>query len=154
MHISAGTIVSHSEWYGLYQSDFSIQAYRWDDKVLQKLVEMEVDLESRQPAERRKEAVKLHLPRLRSFYLSVGNANLYRSHSICLCCLREPVEHELPCGHFVCTPCAIDYGSIEDEKLLYMKLCPLHEDIEWQIPRLLTALRPPSVALRVLSLDG
>ncbi|KAF9697343.1 hypothetical protein EKO04_005060 [Ascochyta lentis] len=78
----------------------------------------------------------------------------YNSHSVCFCCLSEPPEHSLPCGHVLCTPCAKTYGRQHSKTEVDIQKCPL--DVRparvyqpWRIH-----FKPKSAGVRVLTLDG
>ena len=78
----------------------------------------------------------------------------YSSHSVCFCCLSEPPEHSLPCGHVLCTPCIKTYGQQHNKTEVDIQKCTL--DIHaarayrpWRIH-----FKPESAGVRVLTLDG
>ena len=83
-----------------------------------------------------------------------GKSQGYVSHSVCFCCLSEPPEHSLPCGHVLCTPCVKTYGWHHSKTEVDMQKCPL--DIRaarayqpWRIH-----FKPESAGVRILTLDG
>ena len=54
-----------------------------------------------------------------------GRANSFISHSTCFCCLFEPPEHALPCGHVLCTPCLVAYGKSRGKTVVELSGCPM-----------------------------
>ncbi|UPX14192.1 uncharacterized protein EKO05_0004682 [Ascochyta rabiei] len=85
---------------------------------------------------------------------TTGRLQGYNSHSVCFCCLSEPPEHSLPCGHVLCTPCVKTYGQQHSRTEVDIQKCPL--DIQparvyqpWRI-----YFKPKSAGVRILTLDG
>lgn len=78
----------------------------------------------------------------------------YNSHSVCFCCLSEPPEHPLPCGHVLCSPCIKTYGRPRGKTEIEIQGCPLesHNTQFHQLCRLHT--KPDAAGVRVLTLDG
>jgi hypothetical protein len=76
------------------------------------------------------------------------------SNTVCLCCLSEPPEHSLPCGHVLCTPCIETYGRRRSKTEVDIEDCPL-ETVPAQLRKPWTVyFKPDSAGVRVLALDG
>ena len=77
---------------------------------------------------------------------------LYRSNTTCLACLRRSPEHVLRCGHSMCSTCVEIFGegSYDAEREYIVKRCLLCGGAELLTVR----LKPPTAAMRVLSVDG
>jgi hypothetical protein len=78
----------------------------------------------------------------------------YNSHSVCFCCLSEPPEHALPCGHVLCTDCVKTYGERRNKIEIEMQGCPLETTSTQLYQSWRIYLKPESAAVRVLTLDG
>jgi hypothetical protein len=137
---------------GRYFTTFVKEQFRWDESILQRLKSTEPEIGiSKEDA--RVKVTRQHLARLRNFF-SKTRLDTTIFHTTCLCCLHDPPEHKLPCSHLICTPCARDFGQVNDDHVLTIDICPLHESHDWNSPQQLTRLQPPSAGLRILSLDG
>jgi predicted acylesterase/phospholipase RssA len=136
-----------------HQDEFQLNVYTRLDQLLQLLhakIEEEQIAEDRAAADIHKETVMTH------FFERVANGHndKFISHSACFCCLFEPPEHALPCGHVLCTPCLKAYGHVKNETLVEVFECPL-EPLKRELHQAWrVSLKPPSAGVRVLSLDG
>lgn len=81
-------------------------------------------------------------------------AQLFQSHSVCLCCLFEQPEHVLPCGHMLCTSCIKSYGRMKSKTLIEIQDCPLEPNKIGKYNPSTVYLKPEMAAHRVLVLDG
>ena len=77
------------------------------------------------------------------------------SHTTCFCCLFEPPEHALSCGHVLCTPCLRAYGRSRGRNTVEIEGCPMERSSgrskygSWKV-----LLKPDAAGLRILTLDG
>lgn len=145
-----------------YTASFSAEAHRaqWQTDVYDKMVALwqrtrgEVDdgkSEQRAMAQLHREKV---LPKFIK-HASHGDPRAFMSHTVCMCCLFEPPEHALRCGHIICTECLKIYGRTSSNGLCVDIMdCPLElmESRTQQPWRVL--LKPSSCGIRMLSLDG
>lgn len=89
-------------------------------------------------------------------HASNGDPQAFISHTVCFCCLFEPPEHALPCGHIICTPCLRTYGRSEHHLNRYFEIaeCPM----EKRECRFMNAwkvyLKPSTCGVRILTMDG
>ena len=147
---------------GAYFSSFSAEMYRvtFRNDVYTTLVELLDKLhEATKDSTHRELAKASEIHRdyvLRNFYHHIGGPQNFISHTACFCCLVSPPEHALPCGHILCTACIKAFGTPYGRTIIEMKWCPLHyNEIEgpfehrWPI-----SIKPPSLGVRVLCLDG
>lgn len=81
-------------------------------------------------------------------------AQLFQSHSVCLCCLFEQPEHVLPCSHILCSSCVKSYGKLKSKMLIEIQDCPLEADMAGKYKPSTVYLKPEMAGLRVLVLDG
>lgn len=148
---------------GDYIAGFSFDGYRqqfqestyYKLKALRKRVKARIEdgvSEQQAAAEIHRELV---LPAFLE-HASRGDAQAFISHTVCFCCLFEPPEHALPCGHIICTPCLKAYGKAQLSLRGYVEIsdCPMekkerHFRHAWPV-----YLKPPSCGVRVLTLDG
>ena len=146
---------------GGYVSDFSFENYQREFHAktyfhLQRLLGRLADYTNKGVIQRIA-AARVHQDDvLGSFY---GNrtkeeTRVFQSHSVCLCCLFEPPEHALPCGHVLCTPCVKLYGRIKSKHLIKMHECPLETNTPGTCQSLTLYLKPDSAGVRILTLDG
>lgn len=144
---------------GEYQSSFSAEAHRQTYRHfifgnLQQLLSRLTKLRREMPESEQEIAAQLHQDTiLQPFYLHVGGAHRYVSHSTCLSCLVSPAEHCLPCGHVLCTPCVKDFGKRKGPLAVEMEFCPLHKATPSSWLKVVP-LKPEHAGSRVLSLDG
>jgi hypothetical protein len=146
---------------GGYASDFSFESYQkeFHDKVyfsLQYLLERVIECTSKGEIPHIV-AARIHRDDVLSFFY--GNrtkreARAFQSHSVCFCCLFEPPEHALPCGHVLCTPCVKSYGRVKSKSLIEMHECPLETNTPGRCQSLTLYLKPEEAGVRVLTLDG
>lgn len=105
------------------------------------------------------EAKKVHLQdTMTPFWKLLNNTPINRhlhSHTACFCCLLSVPQHDLPCGHTLCTECAKMYGESDSRGMaLRLQRCPFctgrpEQDEPWTIQ-----LKPKSAGARILTLDG
>lgn len=144
---------------GLYQSSFNYDDYiaEWEDLMQKNISHIEKVIQEKLSADRKldeNDAVSAyHLEQVNMFYRSVGGYPKYKSHSVCLCCLREVPKHPLPCGHVLCYEC-VCMRSQRERNSISLQRCPLHLSSEpfnrpWSIVR-----KPDLAGVRLLSLDG
>jgi hypothetical protein len=81
-------------------------------------------------------------------------ARAFQSHSVCFCCLFEPPEHALPCGHVLCTSCVRSYSRVKTENLFEIHECPLEINTPDRCQSLTVYLKPEAAGVRILTLDG
>ena len=148
---------------GGYVSSFSFDDYRekFQDGVYLRLEELlkrlrskvqeGAEFEAQAAAEIHKEEVLMHF----YHHSARGRAEAFISHSTCFCCLFEPPEHALPCGHVLCTPCLRAYGHARGRTVVEIDGCPL-ESLNrrsrygfWRV-----FLKPDAAGIRILTLDG
>jgi predicted acylesterase/phospholipase RssA len=93
------------------------------------------------------------------FYIAIGPAGQFLSHSTCFCCLMHSPQHVLRCRHVLCTQCVRAYGrsldaNAESRSVLSLDCCPLHpDDTRWQNPCIIR-FEPEHAGVRLLCLDG
>jgi hypothetical protein len=146
---------------GAYVSDFSVESYQkeFHSKVyfsLQHLLERLAECTNKGETQHAA-AARIHRDGVLSFFY--GNrtkeeARAFQSHSVCLCCLFEPPEHALPCGHVLCTPCVKSYGRVKSKNLIEMHECPLETNTPGRCQSLTLYLKPEATGVRILTLDG
>jgi hypothetical protein len=154
---TAFTMLGTSEYYGNFENSFKLEQFSWESMILGKLESLQEAYKSRECNDMRQSRVYVHAHILQSFYKSIGGARCFRLNSICLCCLSNPPEHELECGHILCTECARDFGRVESNREVVIDKCPLHDAAEStpiQPAPTIMKLQPPFSGLRVLILDG
>ena len=81
-------------------------------------------------------------------------AQLFQSHSVCLCCLFEQPEHVLPCSHILCTSCVKSYGKPKSKTLMEIQDCPLEADMAGKYKSSTVYIMPETAGQRILVLDG
>lgn len=72
-------------------------------------------------------------------------------HTVCWCCLFEPPEHTLSCGHVLCTSCVKDYGQATSRTMVEIHQCPL-EPNGARNPQSVY-FKPEAAGTRILVLD-
>jgi len=82
-------------------------------------------------------------------------------NSICLCCLFNPPDYTLSCGHAICLDCIKDFGHLVPGPRVVVDECPLHaRDGFWGVgdgagtKATIIDLDAAHAGLRVLTLDG
>ena len=77
------------------------------------------------------------------------------NHGVCYFCLMSQPDHFLPCGHVLCSQCALDCGSPSGQDFINLRRCPLHElgSGYFQSP-LYIYVQPSKAGVRILALDG
>ncbi|KAF1956454.1 hypothetical protein CC80DRAFT_516035 [Byssothecium circinans] len=144
-----------SRWsFETLQEEFSCNTYFRFEELLQLLKSRigPFDDEQRIAAAIHKDDVMTY------FYRHVsgdGRPERYNSHTVCFCCLCEPPEHALPCGHVLCSQCIRTYGQQRSKMEIELQGCPL-ETMQtnpmyqsWRFH-----LKPESAGVRILTLDG
>jgi hypothetical protein len=144
---------------GAYESDFSPDSFQdeWLQLLQADIHKLQDDLGNRLIRYRdhteKTLASELHQEVMKTFYSRLGGAENFKSHATCFCCLREPPEHPLPCGHVLCTPCVYAYGRQQPPSEVYMDHCPLHNLNTFGRPWAIK-FKPPLAGVRILTLDG
>lgn len=83
-----------------------------------------------------------------------GRSERYNSHSVCFCCLTEPPQHPLPCGHVLCTSCIKTYGRQRSRTEIEMQGCPLDVQTTQAFQVWRVHIKPEAAGVRILALDG
>jgi hypothetical protein len=143
----------NAECIGDFRSSFGPLKFAWPSKILTCMMSLQDSYDSQHFSEPRKARARAHNHTLQDFYKDFNIV----SNSICLCCLSNPPEYQLECGHFLCHECALDFGCRDGNRILVIKHCPLHGDLgsiqATSVPTVVD-LQPPHSGLRVLVLDG
>lgn len=146
---------------GTFEMSFEMdQILAWEQDVLAQLIAMHDRLRRRFSFESKEAIVEAHAQLLPSIY-RVGNRSAdkvmeFRLNSICVACLCNPPQHQLDCGHIICTACAKDFGQ-HDGRSVKLVGCPLLDHLDgssFESTPLNIDLAPPFSGLRVLTLDG
>lgn len=154
---------------GQYESRFTFAAYQQEFRhnVFYRLSDLLSDLHNRllskgteiNQAVTEKITADIHRDAgLRPFYVNVSGIedvpDLFNSHTACLCCLFEPPEHLLPCGHVICTSCARSYGNNLDSNSIDVPECPLENGASFKLSPCKIRIKPRAAGVRLLVLDG
>lgn len=102
-------------------------------------------------------AQRIHKQLIQAFYrkhstLAAGLFPNYVDHTACLACLIGLANHTLPCGHAICSDCAVTFGTYYGETALKVFECPI-DGRAFHSPKLVNR-EPPLAGVRVLSIDG
>jgi hypothetical protein len=97
-------------------------------------------------------ANEIHRREIQPSYRRLGQAEAFKNHLTCFCCLREMPEHPLPCGHVLCERCVVAHGREKDQNTIEIKNCPL-EGSQFPTPWHVRS-KPVNAGVRILSLDG
>ncbi|KAK6220922.1 hypothetical protein LQW54_001842 [Pestalotiopsis sp. IQ-011] len=140
-------------FYGDFSHTFEPFKYHWEQKVRARVTELNRDIQWHGGKDPRKVRAAAHTQALKRFYASiVQDPSSFISHSICLCCLSNPPQYRLNCGHVICLECALDYGQTEASKRqITLECCPIHNNSSVEDKIYLT---PEHSGLRILTLDG
>lgn len=78
------------------------------------------------------------------------------SNTRCLCCLIEPPDFSLECGHAICYSCVKIFGHKLPQDLVYtLDSCPLcSQGNQTQQPFARIQLKPEKAGVRILAIDG
>ncbi|KAF2969406.1 hypothetical protein GQX73_g4164 [Xylaria multiplex] len=155
MHRSSNKYTS-DDWWGEFKHDFDLDKFNWPDRILGRMEDMQKDVWC-DNGDSRQARVLAHGRTLKRFYKNLTDDLGIFSNSICLCCLSNPPDHELSCGHVICLECAKDFGRVDDYLRITVDQCPMHDALlRDQVTRQPTviAVQPPQSGLRVLVLDG
>jgi hypothetical protein len=135
----------------------------WSGRVKREIYRVDAELQEALRRDRgsSKEAclLELHNRTMRQFYRDIGAADHFLSHYTCLCCLMQPPQHALRCGHVLCTQCVRAYGRPMDtttskQNVLSLDCCPLHPtNTRWSTPCIIR-FKPEMAGVRLLCLDG
>jgi len=146
---------------GSYDSEFSFENYH---EEFRKKVYLRLDYLLKLLSDRLKKgeapataAARIHRDDgLSMFYEehTKKEARAFQSHSVCFCCLFEPPEHALPCGHVLCTPCVRSHGRPKSKNLFEIHECPLEINTPGRCLSVTLYVKPEAAGLRVLTLDG
>jgi hypothetical protein len=149
LHRAKGTMGT-MEYFGSFKTSFNPEHFCWENLILKNMSLLD-DAGYRHEGETpRSSQIHKHQQTLDQFY-GRFDADTLLSNSICLCCLTNPPEHHLHCGHILCTDCAMDLGQLGETSRIVMSKCPLHDgDFDTTI----IPIPPPFSGLRVLTLDG
>lgn len=154
---------------GNYYSTFSFDAYKqeFEESTYHKLVLLSERVRTRakdglsaegiSAVSEEQAAADVHRELVLQWFFehaSRNNPQAFTSHTVCFCCLFEPPEHALPCGHIICTRCLKTYGKIQLNRYVEITECPMEKRERrfrhaWRIQ-----FKPPSCGVRVLTLDG
>ena len=152
-HYRGGQTIEHK---GEFVSRFNPDEYDWAARVLEEIENLQgFSLEHEWNGDRHG-WVQAHQNCVQQFYKKLGVPKEFGSHAICLCCLSNPPEHHLQCGHVICNPCAIDFGRDDDLTQIVVEQCPVCEEaVPGNKMSQTTILRPPQFSgQRILVLDG
>jgi GTPase SAR1 family protein len=143
---------------GPYSPEFDADAFfdTWMKQIAKELAGLETKL--RQPGDDddtdQKEVFRLHREVIGSHKSSLGTTAGFFSHATCFCCVRQIPEHVLPCGHVLCTPCILSFGTLSGGAY-ELDCCPLHPDeTDWMNNLVRIKFKPRDAGVRVLCLDG
>ncbi|KAI0965763.1 hypothetical protein F4678DRAFT_467205 [Xylaria arbuscula] len=145
------------EQYGRFETKFEPDKYDWPGRVLKHMERMQKEGLWHNNADSREARIHAHRTIVQRFYKNFNDGLGVFSNSICLCCLSNPPDHQLSCGHVICPECAKDFGSPDGHLKLEIKACPIHDlPLRNQLTSQPTtvAIQPPDSGLRVLVLDG
>lgn len=152
-HYRAGQSFEHR---GRFENSFDPKEYKWADQVLGGIEDVQERFSGYHWNGLRHGWAEAHKRCIKQFYTKLGEPRLFDSHAICLCCLANPPEHHLQCGHVICSPCAIDFGRNDTITEIVVEECPVCDDdtrgnasLQTIIPR-----PPPFSGQRILVLDG
>ena len=148
---------------GDYQSSFSAKVYgkQWLATLKQNLDDVQKEFQDQDSRNGRttssnQTALEVHRNHMSKFFMRVGGATKYVSHTTCFCCLKEVPQHLVFCGHVLCTACIEAYGTTSSQSgasRISLSACPLHPmDLfvdQWHV-----SFKPLYAGVRVLSLDG
>lgn len=150
----ARTTMHTTDWEGEFRSSFNRNRFAWESRVLQQMRVLEERYRWYDPENPRSARSRAHRCSLLELCAHIKTRHFF-SNSICVCCLANPPEHELRCGHVICTECAMDFGRIDSRTRIAIDRCPLHNGTLGSYePRQTVNLEPPFTGLRVLVLDG
>ncbi|KAJ8132294.1 hypothetical protein O1611_g1330 [Lasiodiplodia mahajangana] len=155
MHRSS-TKWTSQEYAGRFTHDFDPATFNWPNKILGRMEEMQKSVWY-ENGNSRQARVLAHSSTLRGFYKNLNDDSGIFSNSICLCCLSNPPDHELSCGHIICLECAKDFGRVDGHLRVIVDQCPMHDTaLGNQLTRQPTVIpvQPSQSGLRVLVLDG
>ncbi|KXJ85558.1 hypothetical protein Micbo1qcDRAFT_127798 [Microdochium bolleyi] len=159
LHRGKSLFLPNREEWGAFCHSFEQvrNSYAWENKVLERIKTMHASSMWHGNNNRRASQAGAHLRILRPFYARLmGNDKMF-CNSVCLCCLTNTPDHQLPCGHTICLECAKDFGMFAGRLRIEMDQCPLHNgDVTGQDGtfKSIIELDPPHSGLRVLLLDG
>ncbi|KAI0490190.1 hypothetical protein F4859DRAFT_183291 [Xylaria cf. heliscus] len=155
-HRASNRYINDEKW-GEFSHKFDPAKFNWPDRVLGRMEQMQKDPVWHSSNSSRQDRVISHGKTIQRFYKNfTGDQGIF-SNSICLCCLSNPPDHQLSCGHTICLECAKDFGRIDDHLKVVIDQCPLHDTIlhnQLTNEPTIIAVQPPHSGLRVLVLDG
>lgn len=155
IHRAPGFLAA-SDYQGGYESSFDRTRYAWELRVLKHMNILEHHHQWQDPNNPRLARAKAHQQSMRRLYDQLDVKNFFLN-SACLCCLANAPEHELQCGHVLCTECVMDFGKTISRTQVVLDKCPLHDDASSSNGPLqsnVVHLPPPLSGLRILVLDG
>ena len=145
---------------GEFENHFNPELYDWSARVLGEIEKLQELSPGQEWNGLRHGWVKAHRKCIKQFYkklnVSANGSTSFNSHTICLCCLSNPPEHHLQCGHIICNPCAIDFSTNDDLTQITVDDCPVCDEgcgANKTVPTVIA--RPPLFSgQRILVLDG
>ncbi|OQV08405.1 hypothetical protein CLAIMM_12685 [Cladophialophora immunda] len=143
--------MQQNDWQGVWENKFDCKDFKWDQQVLKRLENSD---NSSRPETFLSEVIKKHTKALPMFYDQVGGSERYIIRSICLGCLSHAPEFVLKCDHVLCRNCVRDFGSVQKDRHVSLRSCPLGHEFEKGEEQRLPELSPPFSGMSVLVLDG
>ncbi|KAI9659446.1 MAG: hypothetical protein M1821_001704 [Bathelium mastoideum] len=154
-----GQLLAIGDYESRFSSDDSFDAFL--ENVYLRLEELHSELQARLLQTGQQEtnaAAEIHrdivMP---NFYRrAIRGGKFFSSQTACYCCLFEPPEHVLPCGHILCTSCVRIYGRPSGNNEYEIQDCPIESGscIRYQSWKFRVHLTPKTAGMRVLTLDG
>lgn len=146
---------------GSYESSFSFQTnrkqilddiYMWYSTFMDKIAQL-----NHHGHDRMDVAVAIHRDDvLASHYPPAENDEPVglRHTTFCICCLFQPTEALLPCGHMLCTECIRSFGQQKSQTLVEVLECPLEASHSTHSEPRSIYLMPEAAGVRVLALHN
>lgn len=131
----------------------------WEEQILKLMIVMHDKLKQPNATAFRKSVAQAHTTILSNFYQVASRRTLragaFRLSSMCVACLCNPAQHELGCGHIICSQCARDFGEVKNSTIT-VHACPMRDDesMSTAIRGTYIKMAPAHSGLRVLVLDG
>jgi hypothetical protein len=152
-HRAKVTLGTRESW-GRFENSFRLNHFAWEDQILEDLIDRQEKCKPSSFAGFRQAVVKGHAECLTAFHKGAGSRFFIKS--VCVCCLVNPPNYHLGCGHIICLECALDFGHPDGSTRIIMEQCPLHKDERLEPDKskqTVISLQPPFSGLRVLVLD-
>lgn len=157
MHSASRKYAEPLRYKGYFETDFRPENFAWDTRILDYMNQMQSAPRWGSQHGIRQDCANAHRENIRHFYRRVGGATRYITHAICLCCLGNPPEHHLGCGHVICTECATDYGKPNNTDQIVADECPICDDadrLSYKPSPTVIYKQPAYSGQRVLVLEG